>query len=76
MTLYAQGMDTQTIPQNEMSNTLYLHIGRTTLTATLVENSSTEALKRRLAQAPITINMQDYGNMEKVNYAFGIQQVV
>jgi hypothetical protein len=63
MTLYAQGMDTQT---NEISNTLYLHIGRTTLTATLVENSSTEALKRRLAQAPITINMQDYGNMEKV----------
>lgn len=31
-----------------------------------VENSSTEALVEALRQAPITINMTDYGNMEKV----------
>jgi hypothetical protein len=49
-----------------MSDNLYLHIRGTTLTATLVENSSKEALKRLLAQAPITIDMRDYGNMEKV----------
>jgi hypothetical protein len=36
------------------------------LTATLVENSSATALKDILAKGPVTINMQDYGGMEKV----------
>jgi hypothetical protein len=56
------------VPDQEVTqgNTLYLHIGETVLTATLVDNSSTVALKRLLAQAPITIDMRDYGNMEKV----------
>jgi len=51
---------------------MYLHIGsasegmRRTLTATLVDNSSTRALKQRLAENPITINMNDYGGFEKV----------
>jgi hypothetical protein len=43
-----------------------IKIGDTILTATLVDNSSAEALKKALAEAPITVNMRDYGNMEKV----------
>jgi hypothetical protein len=35
-------------------------------TATLVHNSSTQALKELLGAGPITIRMRDYGNMEKV----------
>ena len=45
---------------------MYLHINNTTLTATLVENSSTKALKELLAKGSIKIEMSDYGNMEKV----------
>lgn len=36
------------------------------LTATLVDNSSTRALKELLSSGSITIHMSDYGNMEKV----------
>ena len=38
----------------------------TVFTATLVENSSAEALKALLAEGDLTIEMSDYGNMEKV----------
>ncbi len=55
-----------TITTNKMNIT----IGDRVLTATLVDNSSTEALKEALAEAPITIDMSDYGNMEKVG-SFG-----
>ena len=37
-----------------------------TLTATLVDNSSTRALVEALRQAPITYEAHDYGNFEKV----------
>jgi hypothetical protein len=47
-------------------NTLYLQIGDRTLTATLVDNSATRALKELLAENPLTINMSDYGGFEKV----------
>ena len=40
--------------------------GTTELTATLVENSSTSALIELLKNNPLTIEMRDYGNMEKV----------
>jgi len=43
-----------------------IQIGERVLTATLAENSSAEALKEALAEGPITINMRDYENMEKV----------
>jgi hypothetical protein len=43
-----------------------IQIGNTLLTATLVENSSVAALKEFLSNGPITINMHDYSNMEKV----------
>ena len=45
-------------------------VGNRELTATLVANSSTEALKEWLRTGPVTINMRDYGNMEKVG-SFG-----
>jgi len=41
-------------------------IGDTVLSATLVENSSVDALKAALSEGPITVNMRDYGSMEKV----------
>ena len=49
-----------------MSNTIKMRIGDRTLTATLVENSSTAALKDMLREKPLTIHMHDYANMEKV----------
>ncbi len=47
-------------------NTLYIQVGDTTLTAALIENSSTAALKELLAEGPLTVEMSDYGNFEKV----------
>ena len=38
----------------------------TAFTATLADNSSAEALKALLAEGDLTIEMSDYGNMEKV----------
>ena len=43
-----------------------LEINNYELTATLVDNSSTQALIEKLKESNITINMNDYGNMEKV----------
>ena len=43
-----------------------IKIGDTVLTATLVENSSVDALKEALSEGPITVHMRDYGSMEKV----------
>lgn len=43
-----------------------IQIDNTVFSATLAENSSAAALKELLAKGPITINMRDYGSMEKV----------
>ena len=52
---------------NMESNTIRLIIeGGSTFTATLVDNSSTQALKEHLANGNITVEMEDYANMEKV----------
>ena len=49
------------------SNTIKLTIeGGKTFTATLEENSSAKALKEQLTKGNITVEMNDYGNMEKV----------
>jgi hypothetical protein len=50
----------------EPDNSMKLIVGDTTLTATLVDNSTTEALKEMLSDGPVTIDMRDYGSMEKV----------
>lgn len=55
---------------NMQTNTLKLTIGDKTFTATLIENSSTKALKKRLAQGSLSIQMSDYDDMEKVG-SFG-----
>ncbi len=52
--------------EDMQTNTLKLTVGNKTFTATLVENSSTQALKERLVQGSLSIQMSDYGDMEKV----------
>lgn len=47
-------------------NVMKITVGNTTFTATLADNSSAMALKELLMEDPLTINMSDYGNMEKV----------
>lgn len=55
------------IENEEYSNMkIKLEINNYELTATLVDNSSTQALIEKLKENDITINMNDYGNMEKV----------
>jgi hypothetical protein len=66
----AQG-GTGNTPNGETENTptggtMNITVGNRELTATLAQNSSTEALKELLKAGPITIQMHDYGNMEKV----------
>lgn len=45
---------------------MQLQIGDRSLSATLVDNSSTKALKSLLKEGSVTIRMKDYGDMEKV----------
>jgi len=52
--------------KQEETNQMYIQVGDTVLTATLADNSSAEALKDLLEKGPVTINMSDYGNFEKV----------
>lgn len=47
-------------------NNMKIKIGEHILTVDLVNNSTTVELKNRLKKGPITLNMKDYGNMEKV----------
>ena len=55
---------------NETNNSdmpkLYITIGSITKTATLVSNSSTQALVAQLQQGDITYEARDYGSFEKV----------
>ena len=51
---------------SDMTHKLYLTIGGVTKTATMVSNSSTEALVAQLQQGNITYEARDYGNFEKV----------
>lgn len=44
----------------------YITAGETTFTADFADNSSAEAWKELLEQGDLTIEMQDYGNFEKV----------
>ncbi len=43
-----------------------LQVGEHSFTVTMAENSSAEALLDMLKQGPLSIDMQDYANMEKV----------
>jgi len=57
---------TQDVSNVMEANSMNIKIGDTVLTATLVENSSVDALKEALSEGPITVDMRDYGSMEKV----------
>lgn len=70
-TYMAACSENDTIATNKTNDTTNLNsmkitIGNTVLTATLVDNSSVDALKAILVKGPVTIEMSDYGNMEKV----------
>ena len=52
--------------QTTMTQKLYLTINGTTKSATLVDNSSTQALVAALQTADIVYEAHDYGNFEKV----------
>lgn len=52
--------------EEENENTMKIKIGEKTYTATLVDNSSTQALKEILSHGSLSIDMRDYENMEKV----------
>ena len=54
------------VQNSAKGNIMHIQVGNVTLIATLAENSSAEALKELLSSAPVTINMRDYGNFEKV----------
>ena len=62
----------QKVPDNQNminmeSNTIRLTIkGGKTFTATLENHASAQALKDRLSNGSITVEMNDYGDMEKV----------
>ena len=62
-TEHKQNVPSQTPENGSMLN---LTINGTILTATLADNSSAQALRELLANGPISIDMKDYGNMEKV----------
>ena len=64
--LIANWLSTQNFASNDMNQKMYLTIGGMTKTATLVSNSSTEALVAQLQQGDITYEAHDYGNFEKV----------
>lgn len=56
-------LDTPEMTDNQIT----IKVGDTsTLTATLAENSSASALLKLLESGPVTIDMHDYANMEKV----------
>jgi hypothetical protein len=66
LTVCAQGASGNTAT----GGTMKITVGNRELIATLVANSSTEALKEWLKTGPVTVDMRDYGNMEKVG-SFG-----
>lgn len=64
-----ESSQSETQPNDQEEETEYMmniQIGENLLTASLVHNSSAEALLEMLSDGPITINMRDYANMEKV----------
>lgn len=67
---WVEGLDLPTTPETpsteEGTNLMTIEANGSTWTATLVENSSTAALKERLGQGPLTLSMEDYNSMEKV----------
>lgn len=58
-----------TVTDTEVTNRMYIQVSgaqNAVWTATLVDNSSAAALAELLEDGPLTIEMSDYGSMEKV----------
>lgn len=58
--------ESDTVTDDVENNQMKLQIGDYIFTANLADNSSAKALMEMLKAGPITIEMQDYGGMEKV----------
>lgn len=56
----------ETMKTEEEQKMIIIQIGEHQLNATLVQNSSTEALLELLSEGPVTVSMSDYASMEKV----------
>ena len=54
------------LSDEKTDNKLKISVNGTELTATLEDNSSAQALAALLKQGNITVDMNDYGNFEKV----------
>jgi hypothetical protein len=48
------------------ANQIQVKVGQRALSAALAENSSAKAFRELLAKGPLSIDMSDYGNFEKV----------
>jgi len=59
-------LDTLEIPEKKVDTKMNINVNGHTLTATLEKNSSAEALIELLKNGPVTIDMSDYANFEKV----------
>lgn len=66
LSAWLNGIDYNDLTHNDMDDKLSISVNGRALTASIVDNSSTRALKELLADGPVTIHMSDYGNMEKV----------
>lgn len=55
-----------TTEEQEETNMINLQIGEQTLTAELADNTSAQAFAELLREGPVTVQMHDYGNFEKV----------
>lgn len=61
------GDETESTNDGDMkTDTLKLKVGERSFTATLAANSSAAALVERLKKGPVTVNIDDYADMEKV----------
>lgn len=56
----------QGLPDIKIAINITSDSGNHTLAATLADNSSAKAFAELLSQGPVTVDMQDYGNFEKV----------
>lgn len=69
LTWFSENDFTPAVTENnetEENDVLNIQVGETVFTASLADNSSADALKDLLAEGPLTIEMSDYGNFEKV----------
>lgn len=55
----------ENVEQEVKEMKMKVQVGENVYTATLVENSSVDALRELMADGPLTLNMSDYANMEK-----------